>query len=205
MTVEAPGDIGQGGEVLHIVNMQSNGGPFISDGLGVEPSTARDVTLGLHGWTLLGRIFLYSIGIWLFAVCRPANSRLIPQARTNFSIQQWLIERVWRAEPALSGYFSTSLFRHPPITSKHDYFYLSDRLLSGPVNWGRRWVSVSQAPTTCIGWHGSMGAECLASLRWDWVVHTSPVTPLWVLLVWVHLHWHAGGYDWIQLLYGNKY
>lgn len=184
LTVEAPGDIG--GEVLHIVSMQSNGGPSISDGRGGEPSPADKVTLGLllHGWTLLGRIFLYSIGVWLFAVCRPANSRLIPQARTSFTIHQWLIGRVRRAEPALSGYFSASLFRHPPITSKHDYFYLLDSCCClDPYYWERRWVCQCRRRQQQA--LGDMGAGRLASLRWDWVVHTSPVTPLWVLLVWV--------------------
>lgn len=59
-------------------------------------------------------------------------------------------------------------------------------LLSGPINPGREMsVPVLQASTTGNGWHGSMGAGHLSSLRWDWAVHTSPVTPLWVLLVWV--------------------
>lgn len=49
LTVEVSGDIG--GEVLQILSMQSNGGPFISDGRGVGPSPAHNVTLGLllHG------------------------------------------------------------------------------------------------------------------------------------------------------------
>lgn len=173
LTVEAPDDIRRGGEVLHIVNMEAHSS---ATDMGLSPVQHCSVTLGLslHGWTLPGRIVLY---------CIAANSHLIPQARTSLSIHQWLISRVWRAEPALSGYFSRSLFRHPLLTSKHDYFYLHHSAAVWTRKLGKEMsVSLLQAPTTGIG---DMGAGRLASLRWDWVVHTSPVTPLWVLLVWV--------------------
>lgn len=139
-------------------------------GLNLYP--ACDVTLGLllHGCTLL---------------CILANSHLITQARTSFSAHQWLIERVWRVEPALSGYFSTSLFRHPMITSKHDYFYLLDSAAVWTRKSRRRWVyQCRRRQQQALGDMGAweLGAGRLASLRWDWVVHTSPVTHLWVLL-----------------------
>lgn len=176
LTVEARDDIRRGCEVLHNVNMEACSS---ATDVGLSPVQHCNVTLGLslHGWTLPGRIVLY---------CIAANSHLIPQARTSLPIHQWLIGRVWRAEPALSGYFSRLLFRHPLLTSKHDYFYLHDSAAVWTRKLGKEMsVSLLQAPTTGIGWHGSMGAGRLASLRWDWVVHTSPVTPLWVLLVWV--------------------
>lgn len=91
----------------------------------------------LHGWVLLRRIFLVFIEI---THCPLVNSHLITQARTSFLVHQRLIERVCSVEPTLSRYFSTSLFRSPLITSKHDYFYLVDRAVVRTCKSGQRWV-----------------------------------------------------------------
>ena len=105
---------------------------------------------------------------------------LILSTAACLPVRRWLIERVWRAEPAPSRHFTWSLLRRPLITSKRDYFSLLDSSSVWNHKTGRRWVC------RCDGCQ-KQGLDDRGAwerdVRWDRPVHTSAVTPPEVLRV----------------------
>lgn len=149
--------------------------------------------------TFQRKLFLDFNIIRPFIVHWARHSLLIPQVRTSFFIHRWLI-----ASEELSKHYqssSTSYFRRLRITSKHDCFYLLGKAAVFPqVGKGDECVSIAGANNmlwvtyehrSIMSGFSQMGLRCPHFTRH----HSVSAACLG------HLHWHAGRYDWLQLLY----
>lgn len=122
-------------------------------------------TVTLLSWlALLGIMYFVLHRIRAFPQCSPTRLHMILQTQSFKSTSR----------------FATAIYSLLDVTSKVLLF-----LSSSVVGiWVREMsVTLSPAPTTGSGWQGPMGAQNLAPLRCDRVVHTSPATPGGVLLV----------------------